>query len=227
MCRATAITQTLNNYAYNQMMKNKILKMLELQDAMNTRINPQWREAGNEWYRAIWIECAEMLDHYGWKWWKHQEPDMEQVILEIVDIWHFILSDLLETSSDPDQISSSLLDALQSSREALEIPAAIETLAGNTLNTRHADTGAFVQLMTAAGLTLDDLYRGYIGKNVLNFFRQDHGYKQGTYQKLWGGREDNEYLVETVAGLDTDSPTFQQDLYDGLKSHYTRLCGQA
>jgi len=197
--------------------------MLELQDAMNTRINPQWRQAGNEWYRAIWIECAEMLDHYGWKWWKHQEPDMQQVNLEIVDIWHFILSDFLEASSNPDDIADNIVNVLQSTGDKVAIPVAIETLAGNTLNHRHADIGAFVELMLAAGLTLDDLYRGYIGKNVLNFFRQDHGYKQGTYQKLWGGKEDNEYLVETVAGLDTDSPTFQQDLYDGLKAHYTRL----
>jgi len=205
------------------MMKNKIIKMLELQDAMNTRINPEWRQAGNEWYRAIWIECAEMLDHYGWKWWKHQEPDMQQVILEIVDIWHFILSDLLEASNNTDDIASRIESDLQSPAETVAIPDAIETLAGNTLNHRHADVEAFVALMLAAGLSLDDLYRGYIGKNVLNFFRQDHGYKQGTYHKLWGGKEDNEYLVETVASLDTDSPTFQQDLYDGLKAHYTRL----
>jgi hypothetical protein len=26
-----------------------------------------------------------MLDHYGWKWWKKQTPDTEQVILELVD----------------------------------------------------------------------------------------------------------------------------------------------
>ena len=73
--------------------------MLALQDAMNSKINPEWRQAGNEWYRAIWIECAEMLDHYGWKWWKHQQADMDQVTLEIVDIWHFMLSDMLEKTS--------------------------------------------------------------------------------------------------------------------------------
>ena len=200
--------------------------MLELQDAMNARINPEWRQAGNEWYRAIWIECAEMLDHYGWKWWKHQEPDMEQVILEIVDIWHFILSDLLESSENTDTIASNIETIMQSSRETADIPAAIETLAGNTLSHRHADVEAFAERRRAAGGALDDLYRGYSGKNVLNFFRQDHGYKQGTYQKLWGGREDNEYLVETAASLDADSPAFQQDLYDGLKAHYTRLCDQ-
>lgn len=198
--------------------------MLELQDAMNNRINADWRDAGNEWYRAIWIECAEMLDHYGWKWWKHQEPDMEQVILEIVDIWHFVLSDLLESGSSVDDLAEGLVNDFQLSYEKLDIRLAIEALARQTLDRKSADVETFIKLMGTAGLTLDDLYRGYIGKNVLNFFRQDHGYKQGTYQKLWGGKEDNEYLVEAAAQMDTDSSTFQQDLYNELKEHYTRLC---
>ena len=64
-------------------MQTQLLVMLEMQDAMNSRVNPDWRQADNAWYRAIWTECAEMLDHYGWKWWKHQQPDLEQVQLII------------------------------------------------------------------------------------------------------------------------------------------------
>ena len=70
-------------------MKQKITTMLELQDSMNSKVSPDWRSAGNEWYRAIWMEASEMLEHYGWKWWKKQEPDAMQVKLEIVDIVHF------------------------------------------------------------------------------------------------------------------------------------------
>lgn len=191
---------------------------------MNSRINPDWRTAGNEWYRATWIECAEMLDHYGWKWWKHQQPDMEQVILEIVDIWHFILSDLLESQPDAGLIADQLLGYFDQQHEQQDIRLAIESLARQTLDQKAAAVQEFIELLAAVSLNLDDLYRGYIGKNVLNFFRQDHGYKQGTYQKVWGGREDNEYLVETAEQLDTDSPTFQQDLYAALEGHYTALC---
>ena len=39
-------------------MKTQLLVMLEMQDAMNSRVNPDWRQAGNAWYRAIWTECA-------------------------------------------------------------------------------------------------------------------------------------------------------------------------
>jgi dimeric dUTPase (all-alpha-NTP-PPase superfamily) len=66
--------------------------MLELQNAMNTRVHNEWRDQGFEWYRAIWIESAELMDHYGWKWWKHQKPDVEQVKLELIEIWHFGLT---------------------------------------------------------------------------------------------------------------------------------------
>jgi len=197
--------------------------MLELQDAMNSRINPEWRSAGNEWYRAIWIECAEMLDHYGWKWWKHQQPDMEQVILEIVDIWHFVLSDLLESGNDVEQIADQLTNAFDDTPGQQDIPLAIEALARRTLDKKAADMASFINLLSAVELNLDDLYRGYIGKNVLNFFRQDHGYKQGTYKKLWNGKEDNEYLVEAAARLDVNSPNFQQDLYNELQGQYSRL----
>ncbi|MCU7958424.1 MAG: dUTP diphosphatase, partial [gamma proteobacterium symbiont of Bathyaustriella thionipta] len=56
-------------------MQTRLLNMLSLQDSMNTRVDENWRQAGFAWYRAIWVECGELMDHYGWKWWKHQQPD--------------------------------------------------------------------------------------------------------------------------------------------------------
>lgn len=201
-------------------MKQKIQTMLDMQDAMNTRINENWREAGNAWYRAIWIECGEMLDHYGWKWWKHQEPDMEQVILEIVDIWHFILSDQLQNNNDVEQITDDLVKAAEQSVVGGNIPQAIEEQALLTLQNKASDVASFFALMKTVDLSLDQLYTGYIGKNVLNFFRQDHGYKEGTYQKLWDGREDNEVLIDVISTLDSNKSSFRDDLYAGLKKAY-------
>ncbi len=78
----------------------------------------------------------------------------------------------------------------------------------------------FWQLLDASGLNLDTLYQAYVGKNVLNFFRQDNGYKEGSYVKLWQGREDNEHLVELTEALDTDSDSYAQDLYAALTERY-------
>ena len=43
--------------------------MAQMQDEHNALVHPQWRDQGHQYYRAVWVECAEMLDHFGWKWW--------------------------------------------------------------------------------------------------------------------------------------------------------------
>jgi hypothetical protein len=74
--------------------------------------------------------------------------------------------------------------------------------------------------MQQIGMSIDDLYRGYVGKNTLNFFRQDHGYKDGSYIKVWNGQEDNEHLVEVVKSLDTEHADFAKQVYAGLEARY-------
>ena len=74
--------------------------------------------------------------------------------------------------------------------------------------------------MRACSLTPEQLYRHYVGKNVLNFFRQDHGYQEGTYVKLWQGREDNEHLSELLESLDDTDPEFPGAVYQALSARY-------
>ena len=78
----------------------------------------------------------------------------------------------------------------------------------------------FESIMADADMDWNVMYREYISKNVLNFFRQDHGYKDGSYVKVWAGREDNEHLVEIAASLDAGSSDFSDQLYAGLKERY-------
>ena len=78
-------------------------------------------------------------------------------------------------------------------------------------------SGTFQDLIE---MDFDQLYRSYVGKNVLNFFRQDHGYKEGSYIKVWHGREDNEHLAELLPSLDISSASFRDDVYQGLQTRY-------
>lgn len=204
-------------------MKQKILTMLQMQDAMNTRVNENWRVQGFEWYRAIWIESAELLDHYGWKWWKKQEPDREQVILELIDIWHFGLSTLLTENSDNDKISEHIEKELTIVPAGQDFGLALEDFARQTLLNKQFNLPEFGKLMFEMQLDFSQLYRSYVGKNVLNFFRQDHGYQDGSYVKIWGGKEDNEHLVEIVEGLDDSRNDFREAVYQGLTSRYESL----
>lgn len=197
--------------------------MLDLQDSMNSKVNPDWRNAGYEWYRAIWVECAELMDHYGWKWWKKQTPDIEQVKLELVDIWHFGLSHLLTRKLAEREV---LVDYIEDAwvvggETTLPFKKAIEKFASETLSGENFKVDLFSQLCQLSDMGFNELYVGYVGKNVLNFFRQDNGYKTGEYRKNWyDGREDNEHLVEIVASLDTSLPDFKDQLYTKLTERY-------
>ena len=85
---------------------------------------------------------------------------------------------------------------------------------------RRIELAVFAAIMVDCEMDWTELYCQYVGKNVLNFFRQDHGYKEGNYQKIWQGREDNEYLVEIMAELDPGEATFKDSVYSELTRYY-------
>ncbi|AOW77559.1 dUTP diphosphatase [Colwellia sp. PAMC 20917] len=204
----------------NSAAQNQIKQMLTMQDAMNTRVSDTWQENGYEWYRAIWVECAEMLDHHGWKWWKHQEIDIAQVQLELVDIFHFGLSLRLMTGETVTSITDTLATELTESSGEKDFKIALENLASAAVTNKSFDAIALADCMRLMNMDLDELFRQYVGKNTLNFFRQDHGYKEGTYIKVWHGEEDNEVLANLVNTLDASASDFQQQLYAALEAKY-------
>ena len=196
--------------------------MAVLQDRYNREVHPEWRTRGYAYYRAVWIECAELLDHFGWKWWKRQDGNLEQVRLEVVDIWHFGLSDLLRAGR-VDQALADRMTARSAPAAGGDLRGAAEALALATLRARAFDVDAFVELMNAVPMSLDELHDLYIGKNVLNAFRQAHGYRDGTYVKTWDGREDNEHLSEIARSLDVALPSYADDLKAALEARYAAL----
>ena len=202
-------------------MIEKTRVMLSMQNEMNSHVDADWLTRGREWYRAIWIECAELMEHYGsWKWWKHSPPDFPQVVLEIVDIWHFGLSLRIDASGDYRRIAVAIIDDWTKAQPPRPFLDEVEGLAFAALGERRFAVGAVRNLLALCERGFDDLYRAYVAKNVLNMFRQDHDYKRGGYLKVWHGREDNEVLHEIMASLDSDRPGFRDALYQELKERY-------
>lgn len=205
------------------MMRQQLQAMLALQDEINTLVSDDWREQNHAWYRAIWVESAELLDHYGWKWWKKQQPDLDQVKLELVDIWHFGLSLELQQGS-PEQVAGRMQTEFEGGQRAPgDFRENLEAFTLNTLASRQFDLVGFAQLLADVELSFDELYRRYVGKNILNRFRQDHGYKDGSYVKDWAGREDNEHLAELAGQLDAGAPDYSRQLYAALQNRYREL----
>ena len=205
-------------------MKQALVNMLTMQHNMNCRVHENWIDQNFEWYRAAWIECGELIEHFGYKWWKKQEADLEQVRLEVIDIWHFGLSALFRDGKDIEQIAGEIeAELIAYDPRGLGVREATEALALDSLQTKSFSPSRFWDLMLANCLDFDTLYSAYVGKNLLNFFRQDNGYKEGTYVKNWAGREDNEHLVDLVEPLDKNAGDFADQVYQALQQRYREL----
>jgi hypothetical protein len=194
--------------------------MLSMQDALNRVVIPDWLNRNLAWHRAIYVEAAEYLEHLGtWKWWKKGSPDFPQANMELVDIWHFGLSWYLNAYSAKGESFASTPNFLI--RQDIRSSKAIEPLSADeqvASEQRHravdelvASAGlgsfcmnAFMRLLAYSGMDFDALYQRYVGKNVLNRFRQENGYKTGEYVKVWDGLEDNEHLNKLLADLPAD-----------------------
>ena len=162
-----------------------------------------------------------MLDHYGWKWWKKQTPDLDQVKLELVDIWHFALSEMIRAGTLQDEVGIVLSRVtVEAEPDPQAFRLAIEDLAQSTLATRSFELAPFVAAMRTLPMSYAELFAMYIGKNVLNQFRQNNGYQTGEYRKVWQGREDNEHLVDLLARLDDDPAGLPERLYAALGERY-------
>jgi len=208
--------------------------MLTLQSSMNAKVDPNWVTARYPYLRAVAIEGAEAIEHHGWKWWKKQDKDLAQLQMELVDIWHFILSEILLRNGQSQAAPlNHLLNALKQANnqqyiefdnatyilKELDLITKLELLIAISI-ARRIELAVFESIMHDCKLSWTELFSQYVGKNVLNMFRQDNGYKNGTYQKIWAGREDNEHLVKILESLDSNIPNYKDEIYKALVSAY-------
>lgn len=205
--------------------------MLDLQVGMNRKIDPQWHVAGFAFLRAVFVESAEALEHYGWKWWKKQTPDMGQLRIELIDIWHFLMSHyLVLAGGDQDAAAQKIardwaapsefeFDGRIYQPERMEMREQLELLAALAA-VRRVHLPLVVALFSGCELDAQNLYTAYVSKNILNHFRQDHGYKTGEYVKIWRGLEDNAHMEELLKTLDVRSDSLPKRLYEALERRY-------
>ena len=215
--------------------ETQLESMLKLQDGMNSKVNPDWVAAKNNWHRAIQVEGVEAIEHHGWKWWKKQECDMAQLRMELVDIWHFVLSAVIQSKHGNIPLAkmemiaefnlfqkSVQFDNQYYSLSQMSLLEKLDLLVGLAA-AKRSNLALFESLLADCGMDWTELFKQYVGKNVLNIFRQDHGYKAGTYIKVWEGREDNEHLLEILSVADLDAEDVRDVLYQSLKTRYMRV----
>ena len=226
---------------------DKILIMLQLQNQLNDSTNgDNWTKGITKnkkvinWKRCIYMECAEMIDSFSWKHWKNinSEPDWDNLQIEVVDVWHFIISlgienydanmrggveDLGIDISNMDSFSKIDLenDGFAPQEDVMK---KVESIISIVLSSDELDLelliSEFFDLVIMSGLDLNSLYSLYVGKNILNQFRQDNGYKEGSYIKVWDGQEDN-VVMKKIWKKNSDIKP--DALYKELSKMYTAL----
>lgn len=204
--------------------------MLDCQDRLNAQIEGNnWRESNLPWYRAIWMECAELMDCFPWKWWAKKEIDKQNALIEIVDAWHFVLSWSLQENHPLPEIMESLEIGRNNCIRAFSPEKAmegVELMARLSLKRDFAGVVlVFHDLMNSLSCDVEKLAKIYFAKNVLNQFRQKKGLKKGTYRKHWNGVEDNVVMLNLVESVDLDVDDvegFQKNLMDLLEREYEK-----
>ena len=209
---------------------NMLKELTHLQDAFNKKVNPQWLIAGYPFHRAIWMEAGELVEGTnGWKWWKGQSGfEKAQLQLEVIDILHFLISwAMVSDHIDNGPAATDELEATLLEIEAWQVPEifnvrdvidASEALVAAAANRNLS--GAIMHFATLAHvcqLTPASMRKLYISKNALNTFRNKNGYKEGTYIKIWSGREDNQ-VMEGI--LDVNPDMSFNDLLKVLGDYY-------
>jgi len=198
----------------------RYMVMAQLQDELNELVQKDWHLAKNDWGAFAMVEAGELLDHYGWKWWKHQEQDLQQAKLEAIDLLHIALSIHLEITFNTSNSSGPYDKNLDISTVAFSfsnysyLETAMTLFPTVSLALKDIVIGAaagpiplasFNALCGHLGLDEDEIFSLYLGKNALNIFRQRNGYKDGTYTKHWDGLEDNQHLEAIMNEATTES----------------------
>ena len=218
---------------------HKLEEMFLLQKELNDNTNGKnWELGINKfdkeinWLRCIHMEVSELIDSTPWKHWKNisAEPDMNNIHIELVDIWHFLMSYILQETNVPRAVSLVNTHCIYEAVENVDIKVVVKESEKLSYISFAIETGnmpafgsierlidQFFRCCKISGLSFNWLQKLYIGRNCLNKFRQDNGYKEATYTKVWDGIEDNAVMVDILENM--GSVNFDE-LYSKLKEKY-------
>lgn len=196
-------------------MKRKLEEMYKAQGELNKQIKSDWKKSLKPYNfeSAILVEVGEALESAKYKWWKKQEYNRDNILVELIDVLHFKLSWLYYQTDNMKAIEFDyFVQGIQRTTPLTEI----EILTHLGRKQSMYDLGIAFKFY---GLSIDDIYKIYMTKYVLNQFRTNNGYKDGTYIKDWNGQEDNFWATKFADSLIVDNK-FKDKLYKELETFY-------
>lgn len=227
--------------------------MVNTQSQLNTNsYKSDWLVKGKtgeyDYQVAAAQELGEFLDSLPFAWWSSPTPDRQNCVTELVDAWHFIMSQaIIDNAGNVNRAIhacyNTFSEAVQE-REDAPGPACIsvKNQCKRTIVALYdADTydrlfyvNQFFGLCFCYEVSLETLYYRYIAKAELNKFRQENGYstKPRTYLKSWtvnGKTAEDNFFVSTYvddalqSGLELSRSSIRQyvsETYETFKVRY-------
>lgn len=241
---------TSNNSTSEEQMLEYLGYMKEtfhMQDMFNKLVYPNWKQEGFNWGRAVRAEIGEAIDSYNWEWWKKKKgtPDSVNAEIELVDTFHFLISYCTVNAKDDNQTNTiattiftlamarqqqmlkvAQTEGVKKFDQELFIKAGEELIKFSLVNPEQYQI-LFLKFfdmwfMLNPNNGIETLLKLYRAKNILNAFRQSHGYKTGSYIKIWGEEEDNMVCWQLAKPLNLNS-NFHNVLMEQLEESYSHF----
>jgi len=159
-------------------------------------------------YLALIEELGELVASFGYSDWKQTVRDEDNIRIEAMDICIFAINCHYYLNRRYSATQGVLTNLIISDIQLIK---QIQTLIAND---------KYLEIVALIFAIYPDVKTNIIGKQALNTFRQDNGYKLGTYKKLWNGQEDNVTMLEYVKN--NLNATFE-DIYTYLSETYASL----
>lgn len=181
-----------------------------------------WLTHKNDWESAIMAEAVEAIEAIGFEWWRPTEVDRTNLLIELSDMLAFSLGFQMQgihfSGIDSKEevrglTAAALFNAISEANTEAKMPVDwLADYAKGKSSIKEFITfvpglrpGMLTRLFTCAlycGFTTDELLAMYAAKSVLNVFRTENGYREGTYFKKWfvdgETKEDNYFLANLV-----------------------------
>jgi len=202
---------------------------VKLQDQFNENTVPNWKDKNLDWFMAILDEWVEILNSFSWKWWKDTSKegtvDFQNIEVELVDLFHFLLSKAIEEKRTDFFFSIILAFSGMQSSQYIENPQLLkekirkEAIPMTSFEVLEILLIIWADLWFKINKSFADLMKWYRVKNALNIIRQKFGYKEGKYIKKWGDVEDNVIAWKIAEELELDENMFN-NLIQKLEQYY-------
>lgn len=237
-------------YYPKEEMMSKLKHMFDMQNSLNKKaagedwINGFSKEGRKiTWLRYCRGELGEAMESTPYPHWRHlNDPsDIDNMKTELIDAWHFLMSAIIEyhanvmSEIDFDGIMGMVEKYIieYSIIEKYDMETFLEALEKFTyisLKAKYEPESLEFSLISAikhffemcqiVEMNFNELHMRYMLKNMLNFFRQEHGYREGTYMKVIDGIEDNKRLVDIYKKNRDKTPEEIVDIYGSFYTDY-------